>query len=98
MTEWTELKTLQDVAKAQADGWEIEARAFGNIQWQSWGGRAWKYDLIYRGRPKQPKMEEVKMLCWKVNGRLDWLEEGTHVAHPSWVRVPAEDKTIEVPE
>ncbi len=55
---WIDLPTLQDVAKAQADGWEIEIQTDpGNDKycpWKFWEQATWNGGIAYRGRPRQP--------------------------------------------
>ena len=58
MTDWTELKDLQAVAKAQADGWEIELSG-DNDAWEPWETKAWLDWVNYRGRPKVKSKEVV---------------------------------------
>lgn len=50
MSEWRELKTLQEVAAAQANGDEIEVRLAG--AWVCWPRNKWRDDDEYRARPK----------------------------------------------
>ena len=95
MTEWIELTDLQSVAKAQADGWEIEFKS--GKEWTLWTGKGWYADQRYRARPRQPVTRKVKMLCYFAGLQIMWRSEDCQVPK-SWVRVPAEDKTIEVPE
>ena len=98
MTEWTELNTLQDVAKAQADGWEIEYRHMAKEGWNPWSKTWWQEDSFYRVRPRQPKMETVKMECWiDDSGELRWVREWWSPKH-DWIRTPALDIKIEIPE
>lgn len=95
-SEWTELKTLQEVASAQSNDWEIQVTHVVK-DWVTWLGVRWYADAKYRGRPKQPKMKQVKMLCWyKPGQRLIWDE--FDMTRAGWSRVPAEDKVFEVPE
>ena len=97
--EWRELKTLQDVAAAQAAGDEVEY-LMGN-SWQLWGGSFWSSLGAFRARPRQPKMKKVKLLCWlnPDTGILFWRKENhATMADSHWLRVPSEDKEIEVPE
>lgn len=49
MTEWTELKTLQDVAAAQARGDEIQV--YGVATWVPFEGKQWFASSDYRSRP-----------------------------------------------
>ena len=100
-TEWKPLLTMQDVAKAQADGWEIQIQTdAGNDKYcpfKAWDGRHWNTGYLFRGRPRQPAMKKVKSLCWRfTDGDLTWRIEGMVLAYP-WVRVPSEDKEFEVP-
>ena len=98
MSEWIELKDLQVVAKAQADGWEIELYN-GLDQWVSWNGSVWSASCCFRGRPPQPQTKKVKSICWrgKVEGGLYWTNpERTSV--PSYQRFPAGDIEGEVIE
>lgn len=102
MNELIELTDLQAVAKAQADRWEIEFFRYqdgsANGEWAEWKGKVWQEDSFYRARPRQPKMETVKMECWiDDSGELRWVREWWSPKH-DWIRVPAEDKTVEVPE
>jgi len=55
-TEWKDLPTLQDVAKAQADNWEIQYSLKGR-EYFAWSESAWDSSTFFRGRPRQPKME-----------------------------------------
>lgn len=100
-TEWQDLPDLQAVAKAKADGWEIDRYRInedGVSGWRQWNGIGWSATQSYRGRPRQPATKMIKMLCWFINGHLNWLQEGNHAAGPDWKRVPSEDKEIEVEE
>ena len=96
-TEWTDLPDLQAVAKAQADGWEIEHYNHPGDYWNVWPQRGWNIQGKYRARPRQPKMKKVKMLCWFDGFGLFWRKESMNY-DKHWIRVPAEDKVIEVPE
>ena len=96
MSEWRELPTMADVAAAQAAGDEVEY-LMGN-SWQLWDGSFWSSVGAFRARPRQPATKMIKMLCWFINGQLNWLQEGTHASGPDWKHVPSEDKEIEVPE
>lgn len=96
--EWTDLPTLQDVAKAQADGLEIEHyNPFGDC-WDVWPQRGWSIKGKYRARPRQPKMKKVKMLCWFTGVELSWTKEGWRMTGKSWIRIPTQDIEIEIPE
>jgi hypothetical protein len=98
--EWTELNTLQDVAKAQADGWEIEYASVEN-EWLAWGGGAWMNGILYRGRPKQPKTRTVTSECWRHmrDGEVRWRDPESDWNFVSdWKRFPAGDFVGEVEE
>ena len=94
--EWRELKTLQEIAEAQKNGDEIECRDDGG-RWTPWAGEYWHTSWKFRARPRQPKMKQVKLLCYFDEFELRWRKEDGIVS-VNWVRVPAEDKTIEIPE
>lgn len=98
MTEWKDLPTMQDVARAQADGWEIEV-SNGTSSWHAWKGISWHSDLKFRARPRQPKMKKVKSLCWRHAelGNLSWWVE-TFTPTQVWQRVQSEDRELEVPD
>jgi len=96
---WQDLPDLQAVARAQADGWEIEVDSTGKAGWIPWNKNAWMNYMEYRGRPKQPKTRKIKMLCWwdettgkKVEQAKDFPVSGC------WHRVPSGDSVIEVEE
>ena len=92
---WIGLPTMQDVAKAQANGWEIEYRC--GAQYATWGGITWQKTFVFRGRPRQPKMKEVKMLCWFANGVLYWYS-ADESPREHWIRQPHLDMVAQVPE
>jgi hypothetical protein len=96
-TVWKDLPTLQDVAKAHADGWEIECYGTSG-SWCSWNKVSWHTDLQYRGRPRQPVMKEVKMLCFvcTASRSLAWCDEAEMVP-TYWVRQPHLDMIAKVP-
>ena len=95
---WIEIKGLQRIAKAQADGLEIEHRfEQPHGLWCAWNGRWWDGRYQFRARPPQPKIKKVKSLCWRnsENGALVWLDK---VADSWWQRFPAGDIEGEVEE
>lgn len=49
------------------------------------------------GRPRQPKVREVKMACFILDGELRWREEGLYVIHLG-IRQPHLDMIAKVPE
>jgi len=100
-TEWIELSDLQAVALAQKEYWEIEyyRRMFDKEDgWWAWGGVIWSENIKYRGRPAQPKMKKVKMLCYTNEITIDWKNESLEVDEDLWIRVPSQDIEIEVPD
>jgi hypothetical protein len=97
-TEWTELKDLQAVAKAQAEKWEIEV--LFSAGWAMWDGTLWSISRKYRGRPAQPKTRTVTSECWrhKTDGRLVWGDSNCNATNQGWQRFPCGDRTGEVEE
>ena len=93
--EWRELKTLQDVAAAQAAGHEIIVSTAGGFC--AWDGLMWYADRLYRSRPV-PKVKRIKMLCWFNGYNLLWEVENKDRNFSDWTRIPDEDKEIEVME
>lgn len=94
---WTDLPTLQYVANAQANGWEIEVK-YEFYDWGDWDGNEWRHGWQFRGRPRQPKMKEVKSCCWRYkDGGLVWRDERYALPLP-WIRQPHLDMTTKVPE
>lgn len=92
---WIDLNDIQAVAIAQSEGWEIESeRASG---WEPWFGEAWYRTVKWRGRPRQPKMKEVKMECWLCGTHLSWRFENTSTLK-DWIRQPHLDMIAKVPD
>ena len=100
-TEWKDLPTLQDVACAQADGWEIEVQVdAGNDKycpWKPWKQETWSFTYLFRARPRQPKTKKVKYECYDINGILSWLQQGRSTMI-EWIRQPHLDLEGEVPD
>jgi hypothetical protein len=94
--EWKDLPTLQDVAAAQAAGDEIQWMGSLDMSYETWGGAMWAKSALYRSRPV-PKTRKVKRLAYDDGYELFWRAE-TVTPTPTWRRVPAEDKEIEVTE
>ena len=92
-TEWKDLTTLQEVAQAQADGWEIEICSDDVDEWVPWIGKAWCEWKQYRGLPKQPRMKKVVSECWReeATGNLIWMKPTAPIGHSAWQRFPAGD-------
>lgn len=59
-TEWQNLRTLQAVAKAHADKWEIQRYSKDAAQWLAWGGEIWYKDASYRGRSRFAQSKPLK--------------------------------------
>jgi hypothetical protein len=100
-TEWIELKSIEDVARAKMEGWEIEHLYMGS--WIRWMGREWLSGNKYRGRPKQPKKVTVTSECWrhKKHGTLTWsVPNATYFDYDTtvWQRFPVGDRVGEVEE
>lgn len=101
--EWIDQPTMQDVAKSQAQGWEIEHRE-NSGSWFKWLGFSWQSNWEFRAREPMPAMKKVKQICFfSASGlRYDVLENSEqHMAISprvmGWFRVPSEDKMVEVP-
>ena len=92
--EWRDLKTLQEVAAAQAAGDEIEYSYDSGKYWSVWFGEYWDKDTLFRARPRKPATKKVKMLCFYNGTTLFWHESGNGCFYRC--RVPSEDKEIEV--
>jgi hypothetical protein len=57
----------------------------------AWSSPPEKYEI----RDKPVEKRKVKLLAWINYGTLFWYTEDTDV-QPSWIRVPSEDKEVEV--
>ncbi len=93
-SEWRDLPTMQDVARAQIEKWEIEEFYMGD--WILWMQRGWTFGTRYRGRPAQPKKTIVISECWRhpEHGGLFWRSHGNTTCKPeAYVRFPAGDIT-----
>lgn len=95
-TNWIDLDTLQDLARVQSQGWEIELCS-ESFDWRPWGGTAWNSEWQFRGRPAKPKMKTVTSECWrnKYDGTLVW---GRSMNNTTFQRFPAGDFVGEVEE
>lgn len=94
--EWRDLKTLQDVAAAQAAGDEIEFRGLGITDYKAWNGVGWSSSWSYRARPRKPATKKIKMLCFFDGCLLLWQDKCYPIRDGRWKRIPSEDKEIEV--
>ncbi len=94
---WIDLNDIQAVAIAQSEGWEIEV--YTGTHQEEWQGKAWMHYMRYRGRPRQPKMKEVKILAYfSANSKaLAWYAE-TESVPAFWIRQPHLDMVAKVPE
>jgi hypothetical protein len=93
--EWIELNSIEDVARAKVERWDIESSEGG--AYRPWDGCGWHCNITYRGRPKQPNTVTVKLLGWFDGSALAWRDERYPPPYDwGWLRVPSEDKTIEV--
>ena len=96
--EWRELKTLQDVATAQAAGDEIEVMRIGDLDYSEWRGIAWSVSWSFRARPR-PKTKKVKIYGYldTVTGRTFTVVRGVSISGDA-VPYPKLDDEIEVEE
>lgn len=93
--EWIDQLTMQDVAKSQAQGWEIEHRE-NSGSWFKWLGFSWQSNWEFRAREPMPAMKKVKLLGYLTEYRmLAQIEEG-FAAPAYWKRFPAGDIEAEV--
>ena len=79
MNEWTELKTMFEVADAKAAGWEIMVQNNPEYDWEMWDGTGWANYWKFRGRPAQPKKVKVKLFGYIVDGKLAQVERGVTI-------------------
>lgn len=100
-TEWKELKTLQEVAAAQAAGEEIQVNYYDSVGWHVWDGFCWKDQWKYRSRPKPRTKKIVLREALRATENFywtAWYSEGTDFERGfvRWLDTPARE--IEVPE
>jgi hypothetical protein len=99
MSEWKELKTLQEVAAAQADGEEIECD-FDGIGWRFWLGEDWKDSWRFRSRPrKKVKQVVLREALFRSSEKYwtSWVEsEKTFCNFVRWLDTP--ERIVEVEE
>lgn len=96
-TEWKDITDPEELFRLKREGWEIEFKNTYEEKWFEWNGIEWESRWKFRARPAQPKMKKVKLLAWLDADQLFWLRETSTSKFPA-VRVPAEDKIIEVME
>lgn len=103
MSEWKELKTLQEVAAAQVAGEEVEcAKAHVETQgWYAWDGVAWYKGQLYRSRPKKKVktivLREALFSCggdrfWTSWVSCNYVEDG----FVKWLDTP--ERIVEIEE
>ncbi len=56
--EWINLPTMQEVAEAQKNGWEIETDNAGLV-FRTWYGVQWDDSWRFRARPRQPEKKRI---------------------------------------
>lgn len=96
--DWVELKTGKEVFDRHAENWEIQRlNATNPPTWAQWSGATWCSPDCFRGRPRQPKVKEVKMLCYYTSDQLLWIPAELK-AQKSWIRQPHLDMIAKVPE
>lgn len=83
-----------ELIKAWAEGADIEYKHSDRSDWERIKNPIWNGMGEYRIKPKETK--KIKMECWMVYSRLEWYEEGKLKPREYQVRVPSEDKIIEV--
>ncbi len=76
-TKWIDLPTMQDVAKAQADEWVIEALI--GKQWVPWAEvMGWYPSWNFRARPRQPEKKRIVLRrALMTNGSGDYWATDT---------------------
>ncbi len=89
--------TLLEAAKAKLEGKRVEY-SYGSI-WKEWDGTVWSETRIHRIAPEPKK--RVKLLAYLDScGELRRVSEDSPrkkiVVAENWVRVPAEDKEVEI--
>lgn len=102
MSEWTELKTLQEIAAAQARGDEIEFYDAASCIWHSWSGVAWYGTKSYRSRPKKKTKVVVLregLFCYrKVEYFTRWTSDfitGRDEFFVRWLDTPPREIEVE---
>jgi hypothetical protein len=67
-------------------------------EWRD-AGHGWEWCFPpeeYEIRDKPVEKKKVKLLAWLANSELRWFSEGSRINYHDWVRVPSEDKEVEV--
>lgn len=89
------IESVIEVLQAYKDGKKVEYSYDDGKTWRETDQPAWNFDTIqYRIAPEPKK---VKMNAWLTTfGSLDWRKENTVTPGTGWIRVPSEDKEIEI--
>ena len=103
MTEWTELRNLQDVAAAQARGDEIEYKFNPAVEeWYPWVDKlGWAKTWFLRSRPrKRTKTIVIREWLSLLHGCYTyfWTSESDASKSSSFIRWTGNERTEEVPE
>jgi hypothetical protein len=97
--EWMDLSNMLEVANAQFEGWEIEVRRLGDIDYGPWDGRSWGVAWNFRGCLRLQSTKKIKIFGWVdvVSGRTSTAVDGWAISGDC-VRYPKLDDEIEVLE
>jgi hypothetical protein len=100
MSEWRELKTLQDVAEAQKNGEAVQTRYPDDDKWQEWAEVDWHGSRDYRSRPekkvKTVVLREALMRTYE-EFSVVWCSEEYVKGHPAFVRwLDTPERIVEV--
>lgn len=96
--EWKNITDPEELFRLKREGWEIETNTpTDGYPWKAWLGEQWNSFHIYRARPRQPVMKEVKMECFLIDRELRWRDEGLSILG-DWIRQPHLDLIAKVPE
>lgn len=99
--EWTELKTLQEVAAAQERGDEIEIRT-KYVGWSQWMGYEWQHTWKFRSRPQKKVKKIVLREALMRNATTDYFWTQWYSEQPNGINfvrwLDSEPREIEVEE
>lgn len=88
------IESMIEVLQAYKDKKKIEYSSDGGETWQVIEDPSWNFDSFnYRIAPEKKK--KVKLKAWLTNDYLVWRKSESEVV-PEWIRVPSEDKEIEL--
>ena len=83
------------VIQVHKDGKDIESCYKGGFRWVRATNSVWNFELrTYRIKPAEPK--KVKLLAYFTGSSLIRVTADTDTPE-TWIRIPSEDKEIEVP-